>query len=72
MENGQRMSFCHEGSKAGFPSCLLRNQARDRWEEVSHALGPTVMATMIWDDFMMRFQDEFAPTIGVKQLEREF
>ena len=35
-------------------------------------MGSSVVVTMIWEEFVMRFQEEFAPTIEVQQLAREF
>ena len=72
MENAQRTSFFPEGAKVGFASCLLMDQALVWWEEVEGALGYVVVVAMTWEEFVMRFQDEFAPTIEVQLLEREF
>ena len=56
----------------GFASCLLRDQTRDWWEEVGRALGSVVMVAMTWEEFVTRFQEEFAPAIEVQQLAKEF
>lgn len=66
------MSFYLEGVKVGFSSCLLRDQAHDWWEEVGHALGFEAVVAMTWQVFVTRFNEEFAPTIKVQQLLREF
>ena len=66
------MSFCPEGSKVRFASCILKDRAQDWWEEVDFALGGEALETMTWDEFVTRFRVEFSPTIEVKQLAREF
>lgn len=72
MGNAQRTSFCHEGAKIGFSSCILTDRARNWWEEVGRALGSAVVVSKSWQEFVTRFQEEFALMIEVKQLESEF
>lgn len=40
------MSFCPEGSKVRFASCLLKDRARDLWKEVDFALRGEALETM--------------------------
>lgn len=54
-----------------FASYLLRDRARDWWEVVSRAVVSTTMVIMTWDDFVSRFQRDFALVIEVHQLVRE-
>lgn len=56
----------------GFVFCILRDRARDLWEEVGRALGDKVVMTMTWTDFLMRLGVDFAPAIEVQLLAREF
>ena len=56
----------------GFTSCLLKDRAWDWWEEVNRVVGTDRVIVMAWDDFVQRFQREFAPAIEVQQTEREF
>ena len=37
--NAFRTSRCPEGDKVRLASCLLKDRARDWWEEIGHALG---------------------------------
>lgn len=71
MKNAQWTSFCLEGLKVGFTSCLLRDEARDWWKEVCHSLGAEAMTDMSWTDFDSRFRMKFSPTIKAHQLMRE-
>ena len=41
-------------------------------EKVGHALGAKVVEAMTWHDFVTRFIMEFAPTLEVQQMAREF
>ena len=56
----------------GFASCLLRDIAQAWWDEVTQAVGTTIVTVMTWEDFVQRFDREFAPAIEVHQLAREF
>lgn len=44
--NAFQTSFCAEGSKVRFGSCLLKDKAHDWWEDVDHTLGCVVVETM--------------------------
>mgnify|MGYP001556820852 CR=1 FL=1 len=46
--------------------------AHDWWEEVDFSLGGKAIESMTWDEFVTQFSAEFAPTIEVKKLAREF
>ena len=71
--NAFRTSRCPEGDKVRLVSCLLKDRARDWWEEVGHAIGDDVdLDAMTWTDFSTRFRAEFALGIEVQQLAREF
>ena len=39
MENAQHRSFCPEGEKVGFASCLLRDKVQDWWEKFTREVG---------------------------------
>ena len=58
--------------KVRLASCLLKDRAHDRWEEVVYALRGRIVEVMTWDDFVIRFRVEFSPMIEVQQLKREF
>ena len=67
------MSRCPEGDKVRLAPCLLKDRARDWWEEVRRAIGDdAVLDAMNWSDFTVRFRADFAPVIEVQQLAREF
>ena len=66
MVNDQQTSFFLEGAKVGFATCLLRDRARDGWEEVSQAVGSTTLEVMTLGDFVERFLRDFAPEIEVQ------
>lgn len=68
MENDQLASFCHQGSKMGFVSWILRIGARDMREKVGNSLGAEAMATMSWAYFVSNFKVKCAPAIEVQQL----
>ena len=71
--NAFRTSRCPEGDKVRLASCLLKDRARDWWEEVGHTIGDdAALDAMTWADFSTRFRAEFAPVIEVQQLAREF
>ena len=59
MVNAFRTSFCPEGLKIRFASCLLKDRARDWWEEVDLALGGEALEMMTWDEFVTRFRVGF-------------
>ena len=67
-----RTSFCPEEANFRHASCILKDRARDWWEEVGSELGDDVVDAMSWDDFSTRFQAAFAPVIEVQQLAQEF
>ena len=71
--NAFRMSRCPKGDKVRLASSLLKDRARDWWEEVGHAIGDdATLDAMTWADFTTRFRVEFAPVIKLQQLAREF
>ena len=71
--NAFRTSRCPKGDKVRLASCLLKDRARDWWEEIGHALGDdAALDAMTWSDFSARFRAEFSPIIEVQQLAREF
>lgn len=49
-----------------FVSCLLSDRVRDWWEEVSHVVGFVFVVAITLEEFLMRFQEEFAPEIEVQ------
>lgn len=49
----------------GFETCLLRDRARDCWEEVGHALGAEVAVANTWKDFVTKFRSKFVMAIEV-------
>ena len=51
---------------------MLRGRARDWLEEVTREVGSAGVTVMTWDNFVRRFDREFAPAIEVQQLVREF
>ena len=51
---------------------MLRDRARDWSEEVTREVGSVGAAEMSWEEFMRRFDREFAPPIEVQRLVREF
>lgn len=51
--------------KVIFAFCLLKDRARDWWDEVYHTLGSEAVETMTWEDFVMRYRDEFTLVIEV-------
>ena len=55
-----------EEAKVRLASCFLKDINQDWWEEVGHTLGSVVIELMIWEDFVIRFQAEFAPMIEVQ------
>ena len=65
MENAQLMSFFPEGEKVGFSSFLLRDRARNWWDEIGRAMGTEAVAFMSWEEFVTRFYRDFAPMIEV-------
>ena len=56
MANAFKMSFYLEGSKVIFASSLMKDRARDWWEEVGIALGGEALEMMTWDEFVTRFR----------------
>lgn len=72
MEDAHQTRFFPKGEKVGFASYLLRDRARDQWEEFGHALGTDAVVSMSWVEFLTRFHEEFAPIIEVQQMVREF
>lgn len=65
MESAKMTSLYPEGLKVKDVACLLRDQARDWWEKVIHALGVSVVGAMTRTDFMTRFRAKFAPAMEV-------
>ena len=61
-----------EATKVGFASCMLRDQALEWWEEVTHHVGSAGVVEMSWEEFVRRFDLDFAPSIKVQWLVREF
>ena len=51
--------------KVRLASCLLKDMARDWWEEVGHVVGVDVVDVMTWDDLSTRFRSKFTPVIEV-------
>ena len=65
MENAHHMSSCPDVAKLWFASCMMRDRARDLWEEVTHEVGSTGVVEMTLEEFVRRFDREFAPPIEV-------
>lgn len=65
-------NFSPEGSKTKFATCLLRDGARDYWDEVGHALGVEAIEAMTWEKFFTIFREKLVPAIEVWHLAREF
>ena len=73
VSNTFRTSRCPEGDKVRLASYLLKDSARDWWEEVGHAIrDDVVLDVMTWGNFSSRLKAEFSPVIEVHQLAREF
>ena len=53
--NAFRTSRCPKGDKVRLASCLLKDRARDWWDEVGHAAGGDAIDSMTWSDFSTRF-----------------
>ena len=66
------MSSCPDTMKVGFASCMLKDRARDWWGEVTSQVGADGLAEMTWTYFVRSFNLEFAPSIEVQCLVREF
>ena len=50
--NAFRMSRCPEGDKVRLASYLLKDRARDWWEQIGHAIGDDpALDVMTWSDF---------------------
>lgn len=69
-DNAQRTSFFPKVENVGFTSCMLRDRARDWWEEVIHTVGTTRLVELNWAEFVRRFYLVFAPSIEVQWLVR--
>lgn len=54
-ESAQWTSFSPKGSKMRFVAFLLRDRARDWWEEDGHAFGVEVIEAMTWTKFVTMF-----------------
>ena len=52
MANDQCMSFWPEGAKVGFASCLMRDRARNWWDEVTRVVGSAIVAMMKLEYFV--------------------
>lgn len=72
MKNARQTSFCPEAANMGFASHLMKDRARGWWEEADHALGSVGVVAMSWEEFVMRFQEEFSLAIEVQPLARDF
>ena len=46
VSNAFRTSNCPDGANVRLASCLLKDRARDWWEEIGHALGGEVIDSM--------------------------
>ena len=49
------ISSCPNGTKVRLSSCVLKDRARDWWEEVGRSVGDEAVDLMTWDDFVTRF-----------------
>ena len=43
------------GPKVRLASSILKDRARDWWEEVGRSVGDVAVNSMTWDDFVTRF-----------------
>ena len=58
--NSFRTSRCPEGNKVRLASCLLKERARDWWEEVGRAMVDDFIDGMTWDNFLPGFELSFS------------
>lgn len=56
--------FWPKGLKFIFIACLMRDRARDWWED--HTLGVEAIEVMTWADFVTMFWEEFVPAIDIQ------
>ena len=48
-------SSCPKGANVRLASCLVKDRARDSWEEVGRSLIDEAVDSITWDDFVNRF-----------------
>ena len=67
-----RTSKCAEGDKVEYATNLLRGAALFWWEMITNTLGLELTRMLTWDQFKVKFCEEFCSDTSVRQLEDEF
>ena len=67
-----RTSKCAEKDKVDYATNLLTMAAHYWWEMTSSTLGEELTSMLTWEQFKVKFNEEYCSPTMIRQLEREF